>query len=421
MFNFFRNYLLFLIILIGFKTTLFSQDNNPISTSVFLATAKTKSTVLRQQVKVDVLKATRYYLPFLEKMSFQTETDRFELQRQQYQSRASFNGFSEIKSEKQWKLANIKAEEAQQDVLFQDILLDRYVVLVDYKNALNALDLYKKIYLVFTDKRDVLQKMAKLSTDFNIEDLIKAEENAYQFQQKIAEKESLINKLNQFSQLIFNSKDSFKLDTNNWISLSKIREFAQNLTTNNAQNALLNRQEAEINLVQANYNVLKAADKKILDYAQLKYGARQTKVLETELSVGLGFVVPYRGSSKIALNRLNFKQLEEKNKLQDIRESLDLQLFSTQKDLEITFKEYDLITKQINESQTLYSLDHYLQIQGGSPIVMLRMQELVLQRQAHLIDLEHNATLHYLKLLSITGKLSAAPLQNYLSANFEGF
>jgi hypothetical protein len=343
------------------------------------------------------------------------------LQRQQYQSRASFNGFSEIKSEKQWKLANIKAEEAQQDVLFQDILLDRYVVLVDYKNALNALDLYKKIYLVFTDKRDVLQKMAKLSTDFNIEDLIKAEENAYQFQQKIAEKESLINKLNQFSQLIFNSKDSFKLDTNNWISLSKIREFAQNLTTNNAQNALLNRQEAEINLVQANYNVLKAADKKILDYAQLKYGARQTKVLETELSVGLGFVVPYRGSSKIALNRLNFKQLEEKNKLQDIRESLDLQLFSTQKDLEITFKEYDLITKQINESQTLYSLDHYLQIQGGSPIVMLRMQELVLQRQAHLIDLEHNATLHYLKLLSITGKLSAAPLQNYLSANFEGF
>ena len=421
MLKLFCNYCLFLFFFICFKTNVFSQNNNPNSTTVFLATAKTKSTVLRQQIKVDVLKSTRYYLPFLEKISFQTQTDRFEFQRQEYQSRASFNGFSEIRSEKQWKQANIKAEEAEQDVLFQDILFDRYAVLVEYRNALNALNLYKKIYLVFADKRDVLQKMAKLSTNFNIEDLIKAEENAYQYQQKIAEKESLINKLNHFSQLIFNSKDSFQLDTTNWIPLSKIRDFVNNLPNNNAKNALLNRQEAEINLIQANYNVLKASDKKILDYGQIKYGARQTKEFQTELSLGLGFVLPYRGSSKIALNKLNFKQLEEKNKLQDIQESLDLQLFSAQKDLEITFKEYDLVTKQINESQTLYSLDHYMQMQGGSPIVMLRMQELVLQRQARLIELEHDATLQYLKLLSFTGKLTAMPLQNYLSANFEGF
>jgi hypothetical protein len=421
MLKLFCNYCLFLFFFICFKTNVFSQNTSPISTSVFLATAKTKSTVLRQQIKVDVLKSTRYYLPFLEKISFQTETDRFQLQRQQYQSRVSFNGFSEIKSEKQWKQANIKAEEAEQDVLFQDILLDRYGVLVEYKNALNALNLYKKIYLVFADKRDVLQKMAKLSTNFNIEDLIKAEENAYQYQQKIAEKENLISKLNQFSQLIFNSKDNFQLDTTNWIPLSKIRDFVNNLPNNSAKNALLNRQEAEINLIQANYNVIKASNNKILDYGQIKYGARQTKEFQTELSLGLGFILPYRGSSKIALNKLNFKQLEEKNKLQDIQESLDLQLFSAQKDLEITFKEYDLVTKQINESQTLYSLDHYMQMQGGSPIIMLRMQELVLQRQARLIELEHDATLQYLKIMSLTGKLAAMPLQNYLSANFEGF
>jgi hypothetical protein len=421
MFKSFCHYSLFLLFFIGFKTNVFSQNTNPISTTVFLATAKTKSTVLRQQIKVDVLKSTRYYLPFLEKISFQTETDRFQLERQQYQSRASFNGFSEIKSEKYWKKANIKAEEAEQDVLFQDILADRYGVLVEYKNALDALNLYKKIYLVFSDKRDVLQKMAKLSTNFNIEDLIKAEENAYQYQQKIAEKENLIETLNQFSQLIFNTKDSFQLDTSSWIPLSKIRDLVSNLPNNSTKNVLLTRQEAEINLVKADYYVLKASDKKILDYGQIKYGARQTKELQTELSLGLGFVLPYRGSSKIALKRLDFKQLEEKNKLQDIQESLDLQSFSIQKELEITFKEYDLVRKQINESQTLYSLDHYMQMQGGSPIVMLRMQELVLQRQVRLIELEHEALIKYIKLLTFTGKLSALPLQNYLSINFEGF
>jgi hypothetical protein len=416
-----NKFFLILALIICIKTIVFSQNNPPISSTAFLATAKTKSTVLRQQIKVDVLKSTRYALPFLEKVNFQTQTDRFQLQRQEYQTRASFNGWEEMKREKQWHQANIKAEEAEQDVLFQDILLDRYALLVEYKYALNALNLYRRIYLVFKDKRDVLQKMAKLTTDFNIEDLIKAEENAYQFQQKINEKENLMYKLNQFLQLLFNSKDSFSLDTSNWIPLSKIRDLATDLPKNGNKNPLLAHQEAKINLAQAAYNVEKASAKKIIDFAQLKYGARPSNQFQSELSVGVGFVVPYRGSSKTILNKLNFKQLDEKNKGQDIQESLDIQMFNAEKELETTFKEYDLVQKQINESQTLYSLDHYMNMQGGSPIIMLRMQELVLQRQVRLIDLEHDAFLHYLKILALSGKMAAVPLLNYLSVNFEGF
>jgi hypothetical protein len=409
--------LLFLTFSICLKTPIFSQ----ISPTLFLATAKTKPIILRQEAFINTLKSTPYKLPLVEKITAQTETDRYELQRQQYQTRVSFNSWAEMKQEKRWKQANINVEETNKNVLFQDILLDRYTVLVEYRSAINALDIYKKIYLVFTDKRDVLQKMAKLSTNFNIEDLIKAEENAYQFQLKIAEKEALINKINQYGQFIFGSKDAFNLDTSNWIPLSIMRNFVVNLPKSVSNNALLSQQEAKINLSQTNYNIEKASTKKVIDYAQLKYGARQTKDLQTDLSIGLGFVVPYRGSSKTILNKLTFKQLEEKNRLDNIHESLDLQLFTTQQDLDITLKEYDLVTKQINESQTLYSLDHYAQIQGGSPIVLLRMQELVLQRQARLVELEHDAFSKYLKLLDATGKLSALPLQNYLSANFEAF
>ena len=333
----------------------------------------------------------------------------------------SFNGWEEMKQEKKWQQANINVEEADKNVLFQDVLLDRYALLIDYRTALKTLNLYQKIYLVFTDKRDVLQKMAKLSTNFNIEDLIKAEENVYQYQQKITETEGMIKVMLQFSQRLLESKDAVLFDTTNWIPLSKMRDFVANLPKFGTNNALLSQQEAKINLAQVNYNVEKASTKKVIDYAQLKYGARQKEALQTELSVGLGFVIPYRGSSKTVLKRLSFKQLEEKNKLEDIRESLDLQLFNTQQTLEIILKEYDLVSQQINDNQTLYALDHYTQMQGGSPIVMLRMQELVLQRQARLLDLEREAFVKYVKLLYGTGQLAALPLQNYLSANFEGF
>jgi hypothetical protein len=87
--------------------------------------------------------------------------------------------------------------------------------------------------------------------------------------------------------------------------------------------------------------------------------------------------------------------------------------------LSVILKEYDLVSQQIGESQTLYSFNHYSQIEGGSPIVLLRMQELVLQRQARLVELEHDATVKYVKLLSLTGKMSEMPLKNYLSNNME--
>lgn len=410
-------YPLLFTLLIASKTLSFGQT----PTTVFLATAKTKATILRQDGFINTLKSTTYKLPFVEKINAQTETDRFQLQRQQFQTRVSFNGWEEMKQEKKWKQANIGVEEADKNVLFQDALLDRYALLIDYRAALKALNLYQKIYLVAKDKRDVYQKMAKLSTSFDIEDLIKAEENVYQYQQKIADTEGAIRVMQQFSQRLFESKDVFQLDTMNWIPLSKMRDFVANLPKMSANNALLNQQEAKINLAQANYDVEKSSTKKFIDYAQMKYGARPTNAIQTEFSIGLGFVVPYRGSSKTVLKKLSFKQLEEKNKLEDIRESLDLQLFSAQNDLEIVLKEHDLVSQQINDNQTLYALDHYAQIQGSSPIVLLRMQELVLQRQARLLDLEREAFVKYVKLLYGTGKLATLPLQNYLSASFEGF
>jgi hypothetical protein len=409
--------LFFFLLFFFLKMPIFGQT----PTATFLATAKTKTTILRQDGFINTLKSTTYKLPFVEKINAQTETDRFQLQRQQFQTRVSFNGWQEMKQEKKWQQANISVEEADKNVLFQDALLDRYALLIDYRAALKALNLYQKIYLVFKDKRDVLQKMAKLSTNFNIEDLIKAEENVYQYQQKMADAEGAIRVMQQFSQRIFESKDAVLFDTSNWLPLSKMRDFVDNLPKNELNNALLGQQEAKINLAQANYDVEKASTKKFIDYAQMKYGARPKDALQTELSIGLGFVVPYRGSSKTVLKKLSFKQLEEKNKLDDLRESLDLQLFSAKNELDIILKEHDSVNQQINENQTLYALDHYTQVQGGSPIVMLRMQELVLQRQARLLDLEHEAFIKYLKLLYSTGKLAALPLQNYLSASFEGF
>ena len=416
-------------------TTIFVKTTvaqNPLSTSSILATAKTQTAIALQERKIDVLNGQSYRLPFFEKVDFQTETDRFQWQRQEYRVRTSFNGWDEMKSLKQQKEANLVKEQAERNVLFKDVLYDRYALLVAYRYEQTTLKMYRQMFNVFADKRDVLQKMAKRSTDFNIEDLIKAEDAAFDFQQKILQSEGTIRNIDQFLNRILagsattkfetsSSVTTIQLDTTDWIPLSIIRRFVAELPQTAAKNPLLAHQEAKISVVQSEYNLEKAQTKKIIDYAQIRNSARNRDALIREWSVGVGIAIPYRGSSKIELNNIAFKHLEEENKLKNLQTNLDLQIFSLQQDLDLIFKEYDFVEKQVNESQTLYALDHYASIQGSPPIVLLRMKELVLKRQSQLISLEHAAYQKYIKWLDLTGKLSELPLKNYLSAGLTGF
>jgi hypothetical protein len=420
MFKFLRTYKIIAFLYIGmFNQTAVAQ--NTLSTSSILATAKTQTAIVLQERKISVLTAQSYKLPFFEKADFQTETDRFDLQRQEYRLRTSFNGWAEMRSLKQQKEANIQKEQAEHTVLFKDVLYDRYALIVENQMEYKALLMYRQLLTVYADKRDVFQKMAKLTTDFNIEDLIRAEEAAFDYQQKILQSEGTIRNINQFLKRTFNKSDSFQLDTTDWIPLSKIRLLVSELPTTAEKNPVLAYQQAAIGAVQSEYNLEKSQTKKIIDYAQIRNSARNKDGLVRDWSVGLGITIPYNGSSKIKLNEIAFKRLEAENKLKNLQTNYDLDIFNLQQDLDLIFKEYDFVEKQVNESQTLYALDHYANIQGSSPIVLLRMKELVLKRQEQLISLERTAYQKYIKWLDLTGKLSETPLKNYLSVDLSTF
>ena len=417
--QFYQKYSLVIFFIIVCLSTICSQ--NSFSTSNILATAKTQTAIALQEQKIAAVTTTSFRLPFLEKIDFQTETDRFQLQRQEYRVRTTFNGWEEMKSLKQQKEANLSRELAERDVLFKDVLYDRYALLVEYRFAQLERSMYQQIHSVFVDKRDVLQKMAKLSTNFDIEDLIKAEEATFDYHQKIRQSEATTRNINQFLKYSMDMSDSLQLDSADWIPLSILRRLVTELPVSAEKNPNLAQQEASIMLVQSDYNIEKAKSHKIVDYAQIRNSARNRDVLIREWSIGMGITIPYLGSTKTKLNEIALKRLDEENKLKNLQSNLDLQIFNTRQDLDMIFREYDFVQKQVNESQTLYSLDHYANVQGSSPIILLRMKELVLKRQAQLISLEHTAYQKYIKLLDLTGKLAEIPLKNYLSVGLTGF
>jgi hypothetical protein len=402
-------------------TTISLVGQSVISPNAYLSSAKNETPLQWQERKTAFLQTMSYQLPLIENVQFRTETDRFEFRRQEYLGRVSFNGFQEIKNQKRIKDAKLQLQEADKKVLLEDALLERYTLLIEYRHLENSIAANQKLLTLYQDKIAVLRKMAKLSPDFDIDALVKTEEDFYSLQQRLFKEEGYLKNIIQYIQTSVQSETGTRLDTSNWLPLSKIRQIALEILQNPTNNPLFTRQEAAIALRQSEYNLEKAQSQKILDFAQLRFSGRQDEPIRNELAVGIGIQIPYRGSTKIDLTEIELKRLDEEYKLKNLQYAKSHNLSQILPELALIFQQYDLIQRQIVESQAQFTLNQYAKIQGSQPLALLRMQEVILRRQAQLVDFEHDAFLKYLKLLNWSGKVAEMPLKNYLSVDLSVF
>src|SRR5688572_28915456 len=108
------------------------QGQNTINSTRILASAQSDPAVALHQEQLHFISQTNQNLPFAEQVSFRTETDRFELYRQEYLGRLSVNGLNEIRRQKELNEANFSAEQNLQKLSYHDALKERYEVIAAY-------------------------------------------------------------------------------------------------------------------------------------------------------------------------------------------------------------------------------------------------------------------------------------------------
>ncbi len=406
--------------LLSFLFAFSAAGQTTISTSKFLSTALGEQRILLQQKKLEFLKKTNFDMPWADELEFRTETDEMDLSRQEYLMRFRYNAKGERAAQNKIHLSNIQLEETEKMLILEKSLLDKYFLTLKYMALFQEIKIVKEQQLVALDKITVLRRKALASTDdFEINDLLKAEENAQYLEQELLGLENDFDFLKSLIKTGLDISGEIELDTAGLISIEELKAKMKQLPKNPTANHNLFKRKLNIEQSALEYDLEKAKNDWKLNYVQFKYAGRDKLNYGEEWSFGLGMEIPLKDAGRMDRNEyvLGRMALENRLLLQDA--SLTKRLQRTYQEIESKIQQHELANRQLADSQLLYSFENYPQYKDADPLVILNIKSSLLKRQINKIKIEKDIYSLYLKIIELTGKTAEMPLRNYLSGGWE--
>lgn len=402
-----------------FAMFLFSASGQSlVSSEKILAGARHDLVMLFHGQHMSYLQQTMRTLPFVDQISLRTETDRFELNRQEYLARVIVNGLDEIHKMRLMHETEFASEEVMQRVYWHETLLERYEAVASYRHLLSKLENLRALRVVFEDKLIVLKKLAALNAGAELDELIKTEFALDELVLKISESEGHLEQWEEVIQVMTPEADAnWVFDTSGFITPAQIEIVLAEIPESAIQNPQIAEIQARIDRIAAEFNFEKAQSNQILDFFQVRYASIPFAPLSRELSVGIALNLPFKGSSRVKMSELTIdKSVAHQN--------MELQLAELKSQLSISRfhvvalgKRFRLAQQQWQDSQGRFTLEGFTHTVSESPMTLLNTRELQLKRQMTILDIEREIIEQYIKILNLTGRLSAEPPVNYLSSN----
>ena len=399
---------LFLITALNAATT---QGNSDVIK--ILNTAFTNSTVTFQHEKSNQLNNLDYDVPLIEKIELRSETNDFDIRKQDLAIRVSPNTGSSRKAHRLYHESVQYMTKMEYSTEVMKALSERYRMIADYVYAKELLSVENVKNVVAKDKVKLLKKMVSLSS-FDIVELIEAEDEIYKLQRKIQNINNRIKNLHvQLCSLI--SSEELNIDKNDIISIQEIKSLL------NFNSIPEEKNHPEIEVISArHYNAMmeheweSAKNNFSIGFIQASYGHDHGNPFRSNFSLGFGFDFPMKGSSRLDLNEIKLKILDTQSEYLEVQEQIaQNQMISTSK-LKSLISMHDLLSNQIEEGNADHALAEYSRQGVASPRAILKLKELTVNNEALLIEIETEITTTYLDYIYSTGMIGNTPYKNYL-------
>lgn len=407
-------YILSLLILVMAIGMVRSQDTSDVAK--ILNTAFTNSTVTFQYEKSDQLSKLDYDVPLIEKIELRSETNDFDIRKQDFVIRVSPNTGSSRKAHRLYHESVKYMTEMEYSTEVMKALSERYRMITDYVYAKELLRVENIKNIVAKDKVKLLKKMISLSS-FDIVELIEAEDEVYQLQRKIQNIENGLENLHtQLCALI--SCEDINISKKDIISIQEIKSLF------NFRAITKDKNHPEVEVLSArHYNAMmeheweSAKNNFSIGFVQAQYGHDPDRSFGSNFSLGFGFNFPMKGSSRLDLNEIKLKILDTQSEYLEVQEQINQnQMVNTSK-LKSLISMHDLLSNQIEEGNADHALVEYSKQGVASPRAILKLKELSVNNESLLIEIETEITTTYLDFIYSTGIIGDIPYKNYLDGN----
>lgn len=391
-----------------------AQLNSDIS--MVLNTAFKENSVKFKNEKSYQLASLDFTVPLLEKVEMRTETNDFDLKKQDLTMRVSPNNGANRKAHRLYHESVKFMSEMELNTEIIKALYDKYNLIKNYVFAKEKLKVSRKKNVIALDKVKLLKKMVSLSS-FDIVDLIEAEDEVNRLHRTIQNIENdLLNLEYQLVELL--SKEEINIELEHLISVNKIK----NIISLRTLVVTMSHPEEEV-LSAKYYNTVMEHDWKesknnfSIGFLQASYGHEPDKPFGSNFSLGIGFDFPIKGSTGLELNEIKInildaqgEYLERVEEIKKIKQNSESRLLSL-------IGMYELLSQQIQEGNASHALIEYSKQSVASPQAILKLNELVVNNEALLIDIQSDIMDTYLRYLYSNGVIGIKPYKNYFDAN----
>ncbi len=394
-----------------------------VSGAQVLAAARLEPNYTLQSEHLAYLDAHRPNLPYLDQVSLRTETDRFDPDRQEYAIRFSMNSLSEVSKENTLQDITATSKAEVQRLYLHESLLRRYQGLASYYYLVQRLAVEKQLADVYAGRAGVLKKKGMLDLDVDVDELIKNDFDRDKLDLDIAEDESMLTYVVKALQTASPSiSGDWVPDTTGFINIPLISlQLSQwsDSVSNHPQFAI---KQVKSSVLDAEYAVERAKSNQILDFVQLRYAnVPYVQDINRELSVGLSLYLPFNGGSHLKMEELLVEKNEAEQNMLLYQNDMTDRIQQARLKIEVLLHQYEVAQKQLEASGDRFILDPGNVPMEEGAVIVLSARELQLKRQLNLLTIEDQIFEQYIRLLDLTGRLSASPAVNYLSHELETY
>jgi hypothetical protein len=389
----------------------FDSDGQNTSTAQILSASLKDNVITILDQSNDRIQLMDYNLPFLEKIEFRTESNRLIADRQEFMLRTSFNNFGEGQAERNKFKAMINKKYAKTALVKNEILSERYddVMNLIFSNLKKSdLSDYKTHLL---DKLKILETMLSNGLSIDLDDYISIKEEIVINDLKVnnleADYKSICEKIN------FNIPN--ELDLTYLPTPIQAKEIISGLNPNFDDHPNIKNYDYDTQLLNANLNVLRTENAKILDFVQAKYTLREDLLLENRFSLGLGINIPWNGSYTLKKQDVKIKLDEVYTEKEIMRSKLksdfEQSLFLFQQE----YEKYQLWQNLKRDTTISMLKDKVIKSGRLDPLKVLVLNETEMKATSKALEHYEALLKLYIKIIKVSGQLFVTPYRDYLN------
>jgi hypothetical protein len=271
----------------------------------------------------------------------------------------------------------------------------------------------EKQALLLKDKVTLLQRSISLD-DFDVMELIEAEDDAQKNQREILDLKNIILTTENNIQRNITTNKYIQLKGEELIGVQDVKALLLILESTENVHPQIEVQSANVYNRMLEYQWESSKTKFSLGFVQAKYGYDTDDSFRKNFSIGVGFDIPFKSMGRIELNELEIDVRESESDFRNIKSQISEGKYFQLQKLENLIRKYELVAQQLENGQAEYALKKYQKIAETPPKALVKLRENTLNIEMILQELEYEIMKTLVEYLEYSGLLVQTPFKNYL-------